>query len=437
MQIIIQTMVKKFLPEWIRQRFVGGWDKDGFKKYFFNTGWIFFARIVSFVVSFFTIAIVARYLGPENYGKLSYAQSFVAIFSVFASLGIDQILYRDLIAHPEKERELLGTAFVSKLFFGLLTFIVTLFVSSVVNTDPILIWLIFIITLSLLFQPFGVIAHFFNAKVQAKYPSYIKIGVAFIIPAFKLLLVYLGKGILFFASLLVLEVLIFGFCYVYIYVSVFRHSLLDWRFSFLSFKGLISRSWPLMFASLSGYIYGRIDQVMIQQFLDSTAVGVYDIAVRFTELLGFLPGIIMVSLFPAIMNARKHNLIEYRKRFKLLALLCLGISVISALCLFILSPFLIKILFGMEFIASSSLLRIYVWSTIGTIAVMLIQNYFIAENKSMYFLFFSILGAGINLGLNMIMIPKFGTHGAAYATLITLFSIICVFLFLQKRIIRK
>ncbi len=100
---LLQKILSKILPTWIYQRLIGDWDKAGFKRYFHNTGWLFAARGASFLTSFFTIAIVARYLGPENLGKLSYAQSFVSILSVFAALGIDQILYRDLVAHPDIE----------------------------------------------------------------------------------------------------------------------------------------------------------------------------------------------------------------------------------------------------------------------------------------------------------------------------------------------
>jgi PST family polysaccharide transporter len=426
------TIIEKILPSWIARYVVGGWDKNGFEKYFFNTGWIFVARLVSFTISLLTIAFVARYLGPENYGKLSYAQSFTAIFSVFALLGIDQVLYRDLVAHPEKEKELLGTAFVSRLVFGALSLILAFFTAVATSNDPVLIWLILLITLTFLLYPFSLIANFFSAQVQAKYSSYITIGIAFLIPALKLLLIFFGKGILYFAALITLEALVFGVFHVYVYIRVFRGSLFEWRFSMPIFKSLMYRSWPLMLASLSGYIYGRIDQVMIQRYLDSSAVGVYDVAVRLTEYLGFLPGVLIASLFPAIINARMRDRTEYIKRLKMLTLLCISISVIFAACLFILSPYIIGILFGAKFFASISLLRVYVWSTVGTIAIMLIQNYFIAENKSAHFLFFSILGAGMNVGLNIVLIPMFGTLGAAYATLVTMFLVVLIFLLSQK-----
>ncbi len=426
--------LEKFLPTWIYKRLISDWNADGFSKYFKNTGWIFLAKMVTFAVSFFTIAMVARYLGPENYGKLSYAQSFVSIFSIFASLGIDQILYRDLAAHPEREREILGTAFVAKLVFGLLTFITTVATAFLLNTDIILAWMIGIIALTFLLQPLGVISTFFQARVAAKYGSYITIVLAFLIPALKLLIIVLGQGILYFAMLLVLEALILGIFNVYVYITVFASSPLNWQYSKDIFRTLALDSWPLLLAGFSGYLYGRIDQVMIQHLMNSTAVGLFDAAVRLSELWGFFPGVFILSLFPAIVNARKHNHLEYVKRFVTLSIFSLSFAGIIALCVCIAAPLLVHILFGAAFQESALVLRIYIWSLVGAIAVTLMQSYLITENKTRKILFITALGAAVNITLNWQLIPIFGIYGAAYTTLISYVIIISVFILTERRI---
>jgi polysaccharide transporter, PST family len=389
---------------------------------------MFLARAVSLFVSFLTIAIVARYLGPENFGKLSYAQSFIAIFSVFASLGIDQILYRNLAAEPEREQAILGTAFITKLIFGSITLFTSVAVALSIQSDPILTWLIAIIALTYIFQPLGILGLYFQAKVQAKYPALITIILGFLIPALKLLVIYFDQGILYFAAIIALEALFVVVCYVAIYVLLFGGNPLQWSFSRETLTKLLKDSWPLMLAGLSGYIYGRIDQVMIQNFLDSTSVGLYDVAVRLTELLGILPALIISSLVPALVGARVRNREEYVKRLRSLILLCLSISVFSALFLFLLAPWVVSLLFGSAFTASVGLLRIYVWSTIGTVLIILMQQYLIVEHQSKQFLIYSVLGATTNIFLNLQLIPLFGMTGAAYATLITFAVIIFTFL---------
>lgn len=405
-------------------------EHDGFRKYFANTGWLFAARIVTYAISFFTIAFVARYLGPENFGKLSYAQSFVALFSVFASLGIDNIIYRDLVTHPEKENELLGTAIFSKLGFGFVSILVATITAFYLNTDIILTALILVISLTFILQPFGTINHLFNAKVQSKYYAYITIGLAFFIAAAKMLFIYFGEGILFFAGLIAFEAAIYSLFYIVVYVRRFQGRPGQWRFSKRLFVRLMRDSWPMLLAGLSALLYGRIDQVMIQHYLGSSSVGMYDAAVRLTEMWVFFPSIIIASLFPAIANAYQSDKKAYTRRFKALIFLALGIITLMILPIFILAPAIVSLVFGNAFTETAPILRIYVWSGIGITVVALAQSYLVIENRAEQFLAITLTGAITNVLLNMLLIPQLGMQGSAIATLVSfvvMLGVLCFF----------
>jgi len=60
-----QTVMRKFLAS------------HSFRKYFANTSWLLGERVLRMVVSLFVGIYVARYLGPERFGLLSYALSFL------------------------------------------------------------------------------------------------------------------------------------------------------------------------------------------------------------------------------------------------------------------------------------------------------------------------------------------------------------------------
>jgi len=429
---ILNSFASKLLPSWLPEKLIGSWDPQGFEKYFKNTGWIFFARLFSYVLSFFTIALVARYLGPENLGKISYAQSFTLLFSVLASLGIDQILYRDLVDTPENKDELLGTAFISKFVLGFFAVFFTISTAYFLNEEPLLIWLIGLISLTFIFQPLSVVTLLLNARVQSKYASYATIVIAIIIAVAKMLVIYFDKGVLFFALIILLEAILYALFNLYFYIKIVKEDFFQWKFSLATFVTLIKRSLPLVLATLSGYIYLRIDQVMILHFIDSTSVGLYEAAVRLTELLNFLPLIIISSLFPALINARKNDLKQFHNRFFSLMKLCLGISFVSAFVLYAISPFAVLLIFGGEYQQTIILTKIYAWVSIGTISTVLMQQYLIAENRTSVFLFITASGAILNVILNIFMIPALGLYGAAYATLITLTSIILIFGLLKK-----
>ena len=86
-------------------------SSKGFRKYFTNTSWLLGERILRMAISLFVGIYVARYLGPERYGLLSYALSFVWLFSSLASFGLDDILVRELVKLPDQRQNLIGTVF--------------------------------------------------------------------------------------------------------------------------------------------------------------------------------------------------------------------------------------------------------------------------------------------------------------------------------------
>lgn len=418
----------KFMPSWIYQFLIGKWDKRGLEKYYKNTNWIFISHIVTFVSSFLIFAVIARYLGPENLGKLNYAQSFVAIFSIFAGLGIDQILKKDLIANPEKENELIGTAFFSKLFFGFITFFVLLIIAIFVDNDKVLTILIAISGFVFIINPINVIGILFDSKVDSKYNSYSTILIAILLPIIKLLIIYFNKGIIYFTLTLILEALVGASITFYFYKKNYSGSFKNWKINLNILKQLLKNSWPLILAGLSTTIYSRIDQVMLQHMLGSSSVGLYAGATKITSIIQTFPGIIIASLFPAIVNAKKNDRGQYLNRIKSIVIFCIGLTILIILPIVTFSSFIINIVLGPEFIESVVVLKIHAWASIGIVTVAIIQNYLITENLGKIFFKATFIGAFINTILNVLLIQKFGINGAAFATLVSYIFVILIVL---------
>jgi PST family polysaccharide transporter len=193
-------------------------------------------------------------------------------------------------------------------------------------------------------------------------------------------------------------------------------------------------SWPLLLAGLSGYVYAKIDQVLLLHYINSTTVGIYGVAVKLTQIWAFIPGLIIGSMFPAIVNSKKIDFKLYAKRFKALSSITVGITFIIALPLYIFAPLVINIIFGDAYISAVPILRIYLWTSIAITLVVLTQQYFITENLTRIFLYTSIIGATSNILLNIILIPNFGSEGSAWGTLISYLSVVLsLFLFKKSR----
>ncbi|MFZ4648194.1 MAG: flippase [Patescibacteria group bacterium] len=395
---------------------------DGFKRYFANTGWMFFGQMFSLLVSFFIVAWLARYLGPENYGVLSYAVAFVGVFSFIATLGVDGILARDLVKFPERRDKLLGTAFGLKIIGGIFAFILSTLTVIIFSTSFMVRLLVILLSFSFIIQTINVVSIYFQAEVKSKNNTKSLLVATIVSSILKISVIFFHKGIIWIAIISVLDSIWLGIGFLVAYKSA-KLKISNWHFDRSLAKEILKNSWPLMLASVAGFIYLRIDQIMVGAFMGNRAVGLYAVAVRLVEVWYFIPGIICGSLLPAIINAKKTSAILYKNRLRKFYILMTIIPVALAIPISFLAKPIVLTLFGSSFFESINILRIYIWSSIGVFLGMAANQYLMSENlvKTIFWLNFSAMV--VNVGLNFIFIPSFGLLGAVIATLISCFVI--------------
>src|SRR5690349_12809577 len=86
-----------------------------FRKYAENAFWLMAEKGFALAAGMIVGIYVARYLRPEAFGLLNYSISFVGIFSALSTIGLEQIIVRELSRNPERKEELLGTGVVLRL----------------------------------------------------------------------------------------------------------------------------------------------------------------------------------------------------------------------------------------------------------------------------------------------------------------------------------
>lgn len=179
----------------------------------------------------------------------------------------------------------------------------------------------------------------------------------------------------------------------------------------------------------------KIDQVMIKEFMGNADVGIYSAAVRLSEAWYFIPTIICSSLFPAIINARIKSRELYMSRLQRLYNLMVLLGVVIILPVLFLSDPLIYFLYGEEFNQSAAVLNIHILGSVFVFLGVANQKWFISENFQAYNIICLGLGMVTNIGLNVLLIPKYGILGAAYATLISQFvaSVLAPLFFRKSR----
>jgi hypothetical protein len=85
-----------------------------------NAGWLLAEKALRLALGVAVSALVARYLGPEQFGVLNYALALVALFAVLANVGLDAVVVREIARNPGDREVLLGSAFALKAAGGAL-----------------------------------------------------------------------------------------------------------------------------------------------------------------------------------------------------------------------------------------------------------------------------------------------------------------------------
>ena len=392
---------------------------SGFMKYFKNTSWLFGEKILRMVVGLFVGIWVARYLGPEQFGLFSYAQSFVGLFTAIATLGLDGIVVRELVKDESRRDELIGTAFYLKLIGAIAVLIVLAVAIQFTSNDHYTNVLVFIIASATIFQAFNVVDMYFQAKVLSKYVVYANVISLFVSSIVKIVLILNDAPLLAFAWATLFDSVVLALGFIYYYIK--NNS--TFNIQHLTFKretavSLLKDSWPLILSGIVISIYMKIDQVMIQEMMGSEAVGQYAAAVRISEAWYFIPMVVASSLFPAIINAKKQSEELYYARLQKLYDLMVWMAIAIALPMTFLSDWLINLLYGEQYSEAGSVLMIHIWAGVFVFLGVSFGKFLTTENLTRKAFYRTLLGAILNVIFNFILIPKYGINGAAIATLL-------------------
>jgi len=403
----------------VREKLAHLFGHKGFVRYFKNTSWLMAEKILRMVVGLFVGIWVARYLGPDKFGLLSYAQSFVGLFAAISTLGLDGIVVRELVKRPEKEYVLIGTAFVLKIFGAFLTLALLAVVVHFTSNDHYTNLLVFIIASATIFQSFNVVDLYFQSKVLSRYVVYANIVSLFASSIVKVLLILNEAPLIAFAWVVLFDSFVLACGFVYFFA---RHS--TFNIQHLKFKGetavsLLKDSWPLILSGVAISTYMKIDQVMIQEMLGSKEVGYYSVAVKFSEVWLFIAVSITNSLFPAIINAKKESYEKYENRVLNLYRLLVLISIFISFFVYLIADKLVLYMYGEKYTPSIALLQMYVWSILFVFLNNASWKWYISENLQNIANFRLFLGAAVNIVLNLIWIKYYGLIGAVYATLVS------------------
>jgi O-antigen/teichoic acid export membrane protein len=382
-----------------------------------NVGWLFFDRIFRLGVGLVVGVWVARYLGPTRFGQLNFAVAYTALFGAATSLGLDQILVRELVHSPDEKHALLGTSLFLRLAAACIASIATSASILLVRHDAEMRLVVIISALSLIPAAFDTFDLWFQSQTLAKYATYARSAAFVIVSAAKVVLVLQHRGIIAFAWVTTAEFGIAAVGLVIVY-TVRDGSVSDWTWQGSTARRLLRDSWPLVFSSVMIMIYLRIDQVMLGTISTDAEVGVYSVAVRLSEVWYFVPTAIVTSMFPAVLAAKKISEAVFLRRLQQMYNLVSVASYAIAIPISLLANPIVDRLYGAQYPAAGPVLIVLIWTLHFTALGIARSSFLTSMNWTRLHLATVSLGAAVNVLLNLWLIPRWGAMGAAVASLI-------------------
>lgn len=417
----------RYLPAALRDRLEG---RPSLWRLLTNIGWLFADRILRLGVGLLVSVWIARYLGKEQFGALSYALAYVGLFTPLALLGLDQVVVRDLVHQPTDGPTILGTSFVLKLIAGVLAFCAaTVVVLAFKPESDVLHGLVLLAGAMLFFQAFDVVDFWFQAHVRSKYSVLARNASFLIVATVRLILILVGAPLVAFAGAVALEAALSAIFLLIVY-RWSGERLWAWRVARNRASNLLKTSWPLILTGMAIAVYMRIDQIMLGEMLDDAQVGIYSAAVRISEVWYFIPVAIVSTVAPAIAMAKKSDEARYRHRMQqLLSMMALLGYAVAIPVTFLAGP-LVRLFYGSEYAEAGIPLAIHIWAGVFVNLGGALSLWLINEGRTGYFSVSTAMGAVLNVTLNLFLIPTYGATGAAVATLIAYGTTVSVFSFI-------
>jgi len=389
--------------------------KDNIKRFELqakNSGWLVFDSISKNVFNFVSAIFLARYLGPSQYGLLSYSVGFTAMFASLITLGLDNLSVKEISGNSKKEiNKILGSSFALKLI-GYCVMVAIIIISTLFlkANEPASGQLIFFLTAGYLFHTVFAIDYFFQANLQSKktvISNQIGITVGFI---FKLLAVYFKLPLIYFVISFILESLLIA---LFMFFSYQRsNSIFSWQIDKKIMKTLLLASLPIIVSGLINSFFRRFDQVLVQNLLGSTENGYYSVSKKISESIYFIPAAISMSIFPTLVKISKDKK-KFDSIYMKMSSILFFISMTIVIFIVAFSDFLIPTLFGQEFSSAAFLLKISILAAPFVFLDSLNIRWLLINNKQKYYIVSSLFGLVTTISMNIFLLNKIGVAGAA------------------------
>jgi len=382
-----------------------------------NTMLTLLTRILNLIVGLATSVIIARLLGPEGKGIYSMAILLPTLITTFTNIGIAPATVYYIGRGKYSCREILGNNVVLSLVIGAVSIVIGLIVVFFFQDIAFSGVARFYLLLALALIP---------VNLFVSYLRYVFLGMQRI-PEFNLI------SILQVVLMLVLvAVALWGFnagiagvigarIATFLLLSILLFFWLQRATGGISFKPNLAylrdaSTYGLKahMSNILAFLNYRLNMFLVNGFLDPLAVGFYSIAMTIAEQLWLISQAASTVLFPRVASERDERV---RKEFTpIVSRNVLLITSLGAAAAFFLSRWIVVFLYSADYLPAARPLQILLPGIVALSASRVLANDIAGRGRPMLNSYLSAITVAVNIGLNILWIPRFGINGSAWAT---------------------
>lgn len=369
--------------------------------------------------TFVLYALVARYLGASEFGRLSLALTLFYTFQVLAVAGLKTLVTREVAKDRTKTDQYLVNGSVVVGVFSLLSIGTLLLFVRLMNYATDTATIILLLSLGLLPSSLSAVCEaVFQAWEQMRYIVYANVTVNVGKVALALLILTQDYGLYHLVILLLASyIAIVGLEWWLLFGYITRPNLrTDLHFSLVMTRATST------FLGIDGIfaIMSSLNIVLLSKLADETAVGLYSAAIQLTIPVMLVLQSIVLSVFPMMCRKFDPSFHDLKRIAEYLIALLLALALPMVVGLFFLADSALALLYeDNDFLLASGALRILVWILVMAALTNVLGQVLLASLREKVTLRIIAIDALVSLVLGVILISQFGLIGAALAALVT------------------
>ena len=382
-----------------------------------NTAFTFSGDILSKILTMILTIFITRFFTEVEFGKLSFALSFTGLFIILIDLGIRLLIIRSMACDQKNASKYISNALMLKAVSSFIVFWLIVLTINLMGYPPDTKLAVYLGALIIILESLsGSLGSVFQAFQKMKYPAINKVVRVLLRFCITLPLLFLGYGLIpVLLAYLIVQIINF---LMYIFQSR-RFIKLEFKPDYQLMKQLIIGGFPFLLSSAFVVVYFRIDITMLSIMKGDAVVGWYSASYNLIDAIISLTMALNAALLPVAIlyyNESKEKLIRlYRTAAKVLFTVSLPIAVGGTL----LAQNIILFLYKEKYYNSIIALQILLWALIPLFINYLLGNLLIAIKKEKYGVPALFINCIVNVGLNLILIPKYSYVGAAISTVVS------------------